>query len=607
MKHNSWFSTPLTFVLVAVVTHAANCSDNLQTIILSNSPNGWTPSSPIVIGNVIPESIDEDGRISFSGTLRRNNGDPTGVGIWSYLNGNLATILAPDALVDVEGKPTPFDGVWGLGKPVNGKQFFRGYLTSPTLGSSDGYWLAQTANPQKIMLPGDPLPFPNEEYLGSYSSSDGSRSAGGRLVFQSLTRRPDGGYTLYRQGLWYADTDGVPQLMAMSGSTMPGLPSNQVLNGLGGGTMIGSLLLTEHGDAAFWALYIDSVSMQSAGQGIWVRKANGDLQSVVKTNDQVNLNGQPVNFQVGTEGLMLNNVGQTVFRGTVESSAYSPYPVDTIWLQEPDGTRRLVAHAGAGSPPAIPNIVMSSFSSDRFTATNFLNDHGELAFAASFYHPVTSQPPIQELNHFSTSDVGPVLPTYGQGIWTDNHGDLSLVVQSGDLLPGADRPLVWAEPLALNNSGQLLFRGATVDIYSNPSAAQFGMWIRNPDGTFHPILKTGQLIDVAPGPAIDLRTVRIFYIAYDSAVPGGHVSFNENGQVLLMVNFSDGSDATLLYSVATVPEPSLAATSAIALALLAIRRGRADRRLTKSASDPDTAHKPGSAHTTLAHAGRICT
>lgn len=572
MKLTSLFSTALTILLVAVAAHTATGSDNLQTIALSNRPTGWTPSSPIVVGNVWPESVDEDGRVSFSGNLQNNDGSLTGGGIWSYLNGSLTTIVSPDAVVDAYGSPTPFTyGVAGLGKPINGKQFFRGYLSSPTLGSVEGYWLTQSpTNLQKIMLPGDPLPTPNEEYVGSYPSSDESASAGGRLVFHSLTRHSGGGFNLYRQGLWYVDTDGVPQLIAMAGETMPGMPPGKVLFGVGGGTQFHNLLLTEHGDAAFWAQYVDATTMEGAGQGLWVRKANGNLQSIVKSNDQVNLNGQQVNFQPGFEGLMLNNIGQIAFRGFVESSATSPYPVDTIWLQEPNGTRRLVAQAGSGVPPAIPGTVISNFFSDRFTATNFLNDHGELAFASTFYHPTASQPPTTPIY---PGDIGPAHPDYGQGIWTDNHGDLNLVVKTGDMLPGADRPLLWAMPLALNNSGQLLIWGATVDLLPDPTAARFGIWIRDPDGTFHAVLKTGQQVDVAPGPAIDLRTVGPFSTTSNLDLPGGHVSFNEAGQVLLTVYFTDGSNATLLYGAGAVPEPSLTATGAIALSILALRRG----------------------------------
>jgi len=63
------------------------------------------------------ESVDEDGRVSFSGKLQNNDGTLTGGGIWSYLNGNLTTIVSPDAVVDAYGSPTPFTyGVAGLGK-----------------------------------------------------------------------------------------------------------------------------------------------------------------------------------------------------------------------------------------------------------------------------------------------------------------------------------------------------------------------------------------------------------------------------------------------------------------------------------------------------------
>jgi hypothetical protein len=548
----------------------------------------------VFIGDARPYTIDNAGSVNLRADFRGNYGAPDGFGLWRYGDNNLTPVVPSDVVVQVEDKPANFAGIFSMGTPTSDSAFFIGNMQRPYLAMGEGIWLTKNSVIQKIFLQGETLPNSSETWFDTFPG----RSAAGRLVFHARTLRQNGTNQVGRDSIWFADIDLVPQLLAMQDSYLTGLVAGQTIR-LPGGPMI-----NERGDAAFTANFTGINTTNIVGQGIWVRRPTGELQLAAKTGDPVEINGHPTTLEPSYL-VSLNGHGQLLFRGRFRSGLYSSPIVEGLWIQQSDGSRRLIAHDGNGPNSASIDAVFGNFYSS-YTSTNvFFNDSGKVAFSTTFYRP--SELAAKQLQQQQSQagvdgdDVGPIRADTWNSIWTEDHGTLKLIAKAGDILPGVDQPLIWADPMGLNNAGQLLFIGSLTPEYQYDLPVKKGLWAQDASGALQLIIKTGAQLDVAPGPEIDLRTVASFDVPFASE-PGGNVGFNDLGQVLLTLRFTDGTNGTFIgNSLATVPEPNALAIIAVAV-LLSSARWRA-----RHTSDPDTTHKPGTARTTSARAARTCT
>jgi hypothetical protein len=109
-----------------------------------------------------------------------------------------------------------------------------------------------------------------------------------------------------------------------------------------------------------------------------------------------------------------------------------------------------------------------------------------------------------------------------------------------------------------NDLGQLAFRATLmsgiggVDLSNNE-----GIWATDVNGVLKMIVRTGDMIDVDPGPSIDLRTIRLLSFDDNSGNEDGHSSgFNDKGQIAFLAHFTDRTSAVIVSNVVAVPEPA---------------------------------------------------
>lgn len=566
---------PLLFWVALTIMHVAISApayahSMLETVMLSHQPTGWTPPDEVLIGHASHPSLDQFGRVHFAADFAGRYGMPAGVGLWAYDRGELISVLRPDVTIDAYGQPTNFASMFGIGAPSADSAYFRGYV-GESWPYKAGIWLANNGSATKIMLEGEIAPDNNSQWGGT---APGDIAVGGRLFFHATMRQPDDDPYEFRSTLWLADGGGPPEYVVGEGDSLPKLAAGQQVQ------YVSYFSFAEQGDTAFVAGYSGVDANNPIGHGMWMRTKDGELRLLAKSGDIIEVFGEQLQTQfLSYSWPLLNNHRQVLVRRSFESNAFSPKFVEGVWLQNADGSERLIAHTGLGPSPdqtivfgRFDNIV--NFNSYDF----FLNDHGKVAFSGMHYD-------IDELVEVGASnlpstvdydrdDVGPILPSYRRAIWTEDQGVLKRIAQVGDILPGVDRPLVWAAPLGLNNAGQLLFRGSLTPDFFSPQETV--LWAQDRSGTLQFIVKTGQQIDVAPGPEIDLRTVFRFDVPITSNGPGGPMAFNDWGQILLEITFTDGTRGMFLSNAVAVPEPS-GVMLTVVLALLMFRRHRSDR------------------------------
>src|SRR5205085_9852789 len=102
----------------------------------------------------------------------------------------------------------------------------------------------------------------------------------------------------------------------------------------------------------------------------------------------------------------------------------------------------------------------------------------------------------------------------------------------------------------------------------------YGIWAQDASGALRSILLTADQVDVDPGSGVQFRTVNSIDPANLGAVP----TFNNLGQIVLNVGFTDGSYGLFVSNLVAVPEPAIGINAAICTTLLMGARARSRRR-----------------------------
>jgi hypothetical protein len=159
---------------------------------------------------------------------------------------------------------------------------------------------------------------------------------------------------------------------------------------------------------------------------------------------------------------------------------------------------------------------------------------------------------------------------YGSGITNDNNSALllgsdddefKLLWREGELAPRINESATFdsmeGTSVTLNSKDQIAFmgnlRGAGID-----SANERGIWARDRTGDLVPVARHGDRIDVSSDPfSPDSRTVvNLSFFGGTGNEDGVASSFNNEGQLAFLAEFSDGSSAIFVSDVAALPEPT---------------------------------------------------
>jgi hypothetical protein len=383
----------------------------------------------------------------------------------------------------------------------------------------------------------------------------------------------------------WLDTSGTPALVFRSGNQAPGTPSGVAFSQFN--AFDGGFRLNNDGQIAFLGNLTGTGVDSTNNRGIFSYDA-GNLALVARSGDPVH--GMPgVNFAF-LNLPVLNSSSQMAFRSGLAGSGVNSSSDQAIWLGNA-GDLELVVRSGSQAPDLPTGATFSGFDDDLA-----LNDAGLTAFAAftdgvdpehvtagvwsegsgnlALVARVGTQPPgAPSGTTFDGFHEGVVLNNAGkiafhanvrgegidpsngaQGIWSDVSSSLQVVVfeqmqapgtPGGTTFRGVGRPL-------LNDAGQVAFRaslfGTLVDNTNNE-----GIWATNRSGELQLILRTGGLLEVAPG---DSRTIRFLSLVADSGNSDGRPSgFNNLGQLAFWAEFTDGSQGIFISNLVAVPEP----------------------------------------------------
>jgi hypothetical protein len=382
-------------------------------------------------------------------------------------------------------------------------------------GVVGGFWAGTPGSLTSVAAPGDIAPgtqgltFQDFAFAGNYTDSGGS--AFGANVASTSGSLP---------GLWVGSS-GSLELLALSGNPAPGTADLLY-------TGFADPIVNNTGTEGFLASTVDP-SLEY-GDGIWLAGSTG-VELLARSGELAPGTGGRsfVSLVYGslwgtagyggdltasdTAGPVLNPVGDVAFNGFL--APYDPVTGiadEGIWLKDSIGLR-LVTLIGDSAPGT------SGLTFRDFNHIN-LNALGQLAFDAAL-------------------DSGD--QANDRGIWLGTPDNLGLLIREGDPAPGASGEafanLVMGP--SLNVLGEVAFYARLNESNSK------GVWAGTA-GDLSLIAREGEALWVRAG---DYRTISS--ITPFEGAPSAHVGsrhFNEAGQLIFQVHFTDGTYGIFLAS-----------------------------------------------------------
>lgn len=415
----------------------------------------------------------------------------------------------------------PDDDLEILGFSDNGEAVFLSDVVGPNIrvgqgvANFSGIWSERgDTGLHLVARMGDPMPGINDTFGRIWATQRGGptrTNASGLVTFVA-----EFGSDRKENGLWVEEPSGALRLVAKSGDLAPGTSESfdDFLDSV--------RFIDSQGTVAFESKWLNTAGYER--HGIW-RGAPQGITPVV-------LSGDPV---PGTEGeRVFANVylrytadnGNLVFSGNADQLPEDPFNfVSGLFASTASGIRKVVL-----SSDEIPDFAGNFFSPDSAVVDN----QGRVVFTT----------PIDR-------------PSRPNALYAERNGALQLIA-GPESLPGltGDETIDQIANLSTNRKGQIAFVASLespcadandpfqCDIYAGRHSAGEGYWMAQENGELSLIVRTGDLIEVAPG---DLREVYTL-----STLNGPHLS--DRGQLAFMVQFLDGTQG--IFRAELVPEPT---------------------------------------------------
>jgi hypothetical protein len=538
-----WRRSPLSFcfsragALAGLLLAVAFCLDHaaaatFRLVALANSP---APGAGVKFSaaDVAIPVLNSEGYVAFRSYLAG-----TGVNA-SNLRGLWVEGSAGLSLLAREGSPAPgtasgitfysLDSV--LGFNALGHAMFISWLDIPGVsGTLDGYgaWATKPSGLSKVVVLGDSAPgLPAGVSIGGASSDLFTTRLNNADQIAFRSHLGGTGVTSSNNVAIWSDAHGIGlQVIARTGNTAPG--TTHVFRALDGPTF------NDLGQTAF------SGQANAGEYGVWAEGAAG-LRLV-------GLYGQPVpGAPSGTtfwhfDPPVINNLGQTAFlAGATGTNSFTG-----VFSEGGGSGLKLVARSGAQAPGTGPGVNFTSLLAP------VLNGSGNVAFESFLTGP------------------GVVSGVNDNGIWFEKPGvGLTLLARAGDLAPGGSYGALFAGlgfP-AFNKNGQIAFI-ATLQGSGLPTNAN-GIWALDREGQLQLIVRTGDMLEVAPG---TFRQVsRVYFNDASGNEEGVRSGFNERGQLAFAVQFTGNSDwGTYVTDLVAVPEPAASSFLLFAFSILSV-------------------------------------
>ncbi len=437
---------------------------------------------------------------------------------------------APGTLHVFEAFPSPFTSpTLGMAR---GRTAFRGLLRN-LQPFSFGVWsnasgtveLQMQANQQAPGLPlgvafgqtSSPNPF-----AASLVNAKGHLLQGIFLAGTNVTSGND-------ESLW-SDRSGSLQLVLREGDPAPGTTAvfGASPNSFSPGGLRTFVFNQQSRIALYGNLRGEGISFLN-DDGIWVEREKG-LQLVALEGQPAP--GTPWTFGEGGVGdtfnrPVFNDAGKVAFRAGLSLGAVS-FSNSTLWSDR-SGSLSMIAGPGVDLPGAPP---------------------GGVAGAALF--SLTNQLAIGFVGSFPTSAPGEPFPD-DSGIWHDFGGTMTLVVKSGDPVPGEPEGVVFGslaefdgrDLFKLAPSGHIGFRAELEGPGISPGFNSTAYFIVTPAGQVHEIIRDREPFDLN-GEGSDVRVVV-------DVLPG---NMNDSGEFTFKALFADTTIGVFTARIAATPKPN---------------------------------------------------
>lgn len=470
-------------------------------------------------GGLINSYLNDSGVVAFIGSTDPLNPDIR-EGVWVGTPGNLS--LAGRAGDPVPGGTTQIfrEFVATQLNEAGGLAVHAYTLDGDLYGS--GVWAGPVGSLNLLAMNGDLAPGTAGRTFGSFSI--GAFDDLGAVSFYSetfLTYPPDNPFA-YETGIW-TGTQGLLEPVVMTGDPAPGTGSFAFTGVLGP--------LSNNADSLTFLGQINDPNLLYP-MGLWTAGPAGLSLTALQGNEAPGTGGRTFRefggpstepqivgepYTYGIVGPVLTAAGDVAF------GAYLENVIDPniwrgdhgIWVRDAGG---LWLKALTGDPA--PGTASALFL--EFNHINF-NAQGLMAFDASL----------------NVAD-----PDRDHGIWLGLPDAPVLVVQEGDPAPGTTGETFGSLIMGpnLNDSGEIVFSARLRESSTD------GAWAGTP-GNLALILREGEAVEVKPG---DYRTIELvaFFEGGLTVYAQGR-NFNNAGQLVFFVTFTDGSKGLLLASPVT--------------------------------------------------------
>jgi hypothetical protein len=435
---------------------------------------------------------------------------------------------------------------------------FNYYVTDPV--HSHAWWVTgpDGIGPAPLVRFRDPAAgSPGYMYWGG-SPSDAKLGDGGGTAFRSYLAAADA--TTFSEVGVFVGVPGDIRLAARTGVPMPEL---------GGGTFDTSIGtdLVSNGSTTVFTSWAYPSSHPSGTRGMWMASSDGSLKTLALAggvlDTEMLLMGVDQNDHVG----VLSNSGR-MYVVSESGVVPAPYP-GRAW-----GDRAVYTASGAWvfvNAPARTHVY--KLAPDKtLTSIAAAGDQAPGMPAGVTYRmsdEITASRSARNII-FRSALVGPgIYDTDPMTMFASIDGEVRLLSRPGLPAPqlGPD-VLFWHFPAAaVNDAGQVLLwsllQGPGVT-----TANRIAMWYDDGDGVMRLLLRAGDPF------SFDGMTKTVLSFDTPGAASGstGRDTFNNSGQFVCSINFTDGSSGVFLFQI---PEPSGAL---LALAGVAVLWGRGARR-----------------------------
>lgn len=495
----------------------------LRTVAISGKPASGTGSGVVFRDFSENFELNNRGQIAFRGFLAGTNvGSANDTGIWSESDVGELRLVAREGEQALSDEPGVIYN--GLAVP------FLNDLGHIAFADQNGLWSNGVGGGlQLVAKRGDQAPGAEPGVSFGTILALSSINNNGEIAFQGFLTGPDvNGLT--NDGIWSNRSGSGIQLVVRGGQqapdTNPGVSFRFDL--------IRAPAFNESGQVAFDA-FLSGASVEAANRwGIWSEGGGEGLRMVTRAGNHAPGTELGLNFNINFTAPLLNDAGETAFRGSLSGIGVDSSNSIGIWSEGGGSGLKLVVRSGDHAPGTDESTMFAAPLPPLF------NDDGHTAFRAEL----------------QGNGVG---ETNDWGIWKETAGDgLDLVVREGEVAPGTEAGVKFRSfsNLAFNDNGQTAFLGKLVGEGVN-SPVDDGLWAEDVLGNLTLIVREGDQIDVDEGPLVDLRTVERI------AFPDSTTGINDLGQVGFFATFTDGSQGIFLSNAVAVPEPT-----SIALCLL---------------------------------------